>query len=155
MVKESAKNGLTINCKMSETMIVCKRDSPRCKLQIGDAQIKQVQGFTNLWSVIIEDWKYDTATKKRKRCIPKTKEILRNKKKLWLNIALIMCSKKPLYTTNAILSSKAFTTESIYLLKNVRACIVSRDSQTFKWINFVTEAVYLMRVLCKQGNNNI
>lgn len=46
-VKKS-ENGLNINCKKPEYMVVSKRNTPIWKLQIGDIKIKQVQSFKYL-----------------------------------------------------------------------------------------------------------
>lgn len=40
VVKESDKKGQSINCKKTECMVVSKRISPKCKLQIGNTKIK-------------------------------------------------------------------------------------------------------------------
>lgn len=41
-------------------MVVIKRDSPNCKLHIGDVKIKQLQKFCYLGNVITDDRKCNT-----------------------------------------------------------------------------------------------
>ena len=48
--KESKKKGLTIDCKKTECLVVSKKKSPKCRLHIGEAIIKQVEKFNYLGS---------------------------------------------------------------------------------------------------------
>lgn len=63
-VKKSKTKGLNINYKKNkkktEYFVVSKTNSPRCKLQIWDVKIKQVQKCIYLGSVIAGDRKWDT-----------------------------------------------------------------------------------------------
>ena len=65
VVEESKKKGLTINCKKTECMVVSKRESPACALNIGDNTIKQVQKFNYLGSLLTENGKCDEEIKKQ------------------------------------------------------------------------------------------
>ena len=59
VVVESKKKGLTINCKKTECLVVTKKKSPKCRLHIGEAIIKQVEKFNYLGSYSTENGKCD------------------------------------------------------------------------------------------------
>lgn len=65
-------------------MVACKRDNSRCELQIEDLRIKQVQRFNYQGSLITEDGKCDTETRryigKAKDTSQKLNKVLRYKK---------------------------------------------------------------------------
>ncbi len=82
VAEESRKKGLSINCKKTECMVVSKRRNPRRRLHIGDVEIKQVEKFNYLGSMLTEDGKCDTEVRRRiglaKEAYQKLDEILRD-----------------------------------------------------------------------------
>ena len=64
-VEQSKKEGLFINCKKTECIVVCKRERPRCRLKIGEIEIKQVRKFNYLGRIITEDGKCDGKIRRR------------------------------------------------------------------------------------------
>ena len=54
--EESAKKGLKINMKKTETMVVTKKkEVPKCTIKLGGEELKQVKRFKYLGSIITED----------------------------------------------------------------------------------------------------
>lgn len=45
LVNESNNKGITINRKKTESMVVSKRDRPKCVLHIGDVKTKQIHKY--------------------------------------------------------------------------------------------------------------
>ena len=85
VVEESAKRGLSINCKKTECMVVSKKlDVPDCQLTVGEREIKQVEKFSYLGSLITSDGRSDSEIKKRigmsKAIFEKMGKILKNRK---------------------------------------------------------------------------
>ena len=60
LVLESEKMGLAINCKKPYSLTVSRRKCPDCKLNVKDKEIKQVDSFTYLGSIITSDGRSDT-----------------------------------------------------------------------------------------------
>ena len=56
---------MTINCKKTECMVVSKRKSPRCELQIGDVTIQKTKKFNYLGSLITEDGRCNAEIRRR------------------------------------------------------------------------------------------
>ena len=67
VLEASEAKGLTINCKKkTEFRVVSKKSIiPKCKLQIGNYIIKQVQSFKYLGSTITADGKCDVEKRAR------------------------------------------------------------------------------------------
>ena len=66
IVEVSANNGLSINCKKTECMVISKeKTAKKCKISIGDTIIKQVERFNYLGSMITADGKCDLEIRKR------------------------------------------------------------------------------------------
>ena len=85
VVEESAERGLSINCKKTECMVVSKKlDVPDCQLTVGEREIKQVEKFSYLGSLITSDGRSDSEIKKRigmsKAIFEKMGKILKNRK---------------------------------------------------------------------------
>ena len=85
VVEESAKRGLSSNCKKTECMVVSKKlDVPDCQLTVGEREIKQVEKFSYLGSLITSDGRSDSEIKKRigmsKAIFEKMGKILKNRK---------------------------------------------------------------------------
>ena len=85
VVEESEKRGLSINCKKTECMVVSKKlDVPDCQLTVGEREIKQVEKFSYLGSLITSDGRSDSEIKKRigisKAIFEKMGKILKNRK---------------------------------------------------------------------------
>ena len=84
VVEQSKKKGLYINCKKTECMVVCKRERPRCRLKIGEFEIKQVGKYNYLGSIITEDGTCDTEIRRRigiaKEAFQKLSDILCDRK---------------------------------------------------------------------------
>ena len=83
VVSESdRKSRLSINCLKSECMVVSKKDSPSCELKVKDENIKQVDLFNYLGSVITADVRCIKEIKRRialaKAAFAKLETILRN-----------------------------------------------------------------------------
>ena len=57
--------GLAINCKTTYSSTVSRRKCPDCKLNVKDKEIKQVDGFTYLGSIITSDGRSETDIKCR------------------------------------------------------------------------------------------
>ena len=77
--RESEKRGLTINVKKSECMVIKKeKEKTQCKVKIGDEEIKRVEKFNYLGSLITSDGKCDTEIKKRIAMAKDTFEKLSN-----------------------------------------------------------------------------
>ena len=56
VVKESHKNGLELNCKKTEVMVVSRKaDTPKCKIFIDGTLLKQCESFKYLGSLISGD----------------------------------------------------------------------------------------------------
>ena len=77
--RESKKRGLTINVKKTECMVIKKeKEKTQCKVKIGDEEIKQVEKFNYLGSLITSDGKCDSEIKKRIAMAKDTFEKLSN-----------------------------------------------------------------------------
>lgn len=65
-VTESEKKGLQINIKKTECMVISKKNiTPKCSLNIKGEEIKNVEKFTYLGSLITSDGRSVTEIKKR------------------------------------------------------------------------------------------
>ncbi|XP_037794114.1 uncharacterized protein LOC119589587 [Penaeus monodon] len=85
VVEESAKKGLTINCKKTECLVVSKKTRrPDCRLYIGKDTIKQVSKFNYLGSIIAENGKCEDEIKRRigmaKDAFQKLRKVLKDRK---------------------------------------------------------------------------
>jgi len=85
VVEESAKKGLTINCKKTECLVVSKKTRrPDCRLHIGNNTIKQVSKFNYLGSIIAENGKCEDEIKRRigmaKDAFQKLRKVLKDRK---------------------------------------------------------------------------
>ena len=80
---ESAKRGLSINCKKTECMVVSKNlEVPDCKLTVGETVIKQVEKFSYLGSLITSDGRSDSDIERigmSKAIFEKMGKILKNR----------------------------------------------------------------------------
>ena len=65
VVLESEKMGLAINCTKTFSLTVSRRKCPDCKLNTKDKDIKQVDSFTYLGSIITSDGRSETDIKCR------------------------------------------------------------------------------------------
>lgn len=66
VIEESSKKGLTVNIKKTKCMTISKkRVIPRCKIQVGDEPIEQVNSFVYLGSTITSDGKCDAEIRRR------------------------------------------------------------------------------------------
>ena len=90
VVNASQEKGLTINCKKTESMVISKKESPRCDLSIGDAYIKQMQKFNYLESVITSDGRC-----KIKKRIAMANDTFQKLEKVLRNHKLAMETKMP------------------------------------------------------------
>ena len=57
--------GLAINCKKTYSLTVSRRKCPDCKLNVKDKEIKQVDSFTYLGSIITSEGRSETDIKCR------------------------------------------------------------------------------------------
>ena len=85
VVLESAKKGLCVNTKKTECMVVTKkRDIPTCNFWVHTTEIKQVNWFSYLGSLITADSRSDKEIKRRiamsRETFSKLKQILCNPK---------------------------------------------------------------------------
>ena len=55
VVLESKKMGMVINCNKTYSLTVSRRKCPDCKLNVKEKEIKQVDSFTYLGSIITSD----------------------------------------------------------------------------------------------------
>ena len=83
MVEESARKGLTVNKKKTETMVISKTSpSPSIGIFVNGEELKQVKQFNYLGSLITEDGRSEKEIKKRiaaaKRAFGNMKTILTN-----------------------------------------------------------------------------
>ena len=88
--RESKRRGLKINVKKTECRVIKKeKEKTQCKVKIGDEEIKQVEKFNYLGSLITSDGKCDADIKKRiamaKDTFEKLSNIFKNRK---LNIKI-------------------------------------------------------------------
>ena len=84
VVLESKKMGLAINCKKAYSLTVSRRKCPDCKLNVTDKEIKQVDTFTYLGSIITSDGRSETDIKCR----------IVMAKTAFTGIRNVLCSKK-------------------------------------------------------------
>ena len=84
VVLESEEMGLTINCKNTYSLTVSKRKCPVCKLNVKDKEIKQVDSFTYLGSIITSDGRSETDIKCR----------IGMAKSAFTGMRNVLCSKK-------------------------------------------------------------
>ena len=79
---ESAKWGLSINCKKTECMVVSKNlEVPDCQLTVGETVIKQVEKFSYLGSLATSDGRHDSGIRRigmSKAIFEKMGKILKN-----------------------------------------------------------------------------
>ena len=83
VVRESERNGMSLNCKKTECLVVSKKENPRCILKVKDQIIRQVSSFNYLGSLITDDARCVKEIKRRvalaKSTFLKLDNILRNR----------------------------------------------------------------------------
>src|SRR5688572_25068232 len=65
VAKASKRKGLSINIKKTECMVISKKISPKCELNLHGSKIKQVEKFSYLSSLITEDGRFGGEIKRR------------------------------------------------------------------------------------------
>uniref|UniRef100_A0AAQ6A1U7 ribonuclease H n=1 Tax=Amphiprion ocellaris TaxID=80972 RepID=A0AAQ6A1U7_AMPOC len=85
VVEESRKMGLSINIKKTESMVISKsKIHPRCNLNVEGNNIKQVEKFNYLGSLITDDGRCDAEIRRRigiaKETFHKMQSILKDRK---------------------------------------------------------------------------
>ena len=91
VVEASSRQGLTLNCKKTECMVVSKQTGVNCHLEIGNEKIKQVKSFKYLGSIITEDGKCEKEIKSR---IAMAKEAFQRLKPILVSGSLSLDTKK-------------------------------------------------------------
>ena len=77
--------GLAINCNKTYSLTVSRKKCPHCKLNVKDKEIKQIDSFTYLGSIITYDGRSETDIKCRIGMVKSGFRGMRN----------VLCSKKP------------------------------------------------------------
>src|SRR5688572_23803242 len=84
VAEASKRKGLSINIKKTKCMVISKKISPKCELNLDGSKIKQVEKFNYLGSLITEDGRCDGEIKRRialiKDAFQKLENILLNRK---------------------------------------------------------------------------
>ena len=91
-------------------MVVRRKDSPKCKLKIGDIKIKQVKKFSYLGCMLTEDENCDTEIQ---RCIGRAKDAFQKLSKVLTNRKMIIKTRKRVLDccvmTNFLYASECWT----------------------------------------------
>ena len=82
--RASEQNGLKININKTETLVVSKNEVPVCSIRAGDQNVKQVDSFKYLGSLITSDG----------RCIKEIKKRIAVAKTSFLNMKTLLCNLK-------------------------------------------------------------
>ena len=149
VVEESFENGLRVNIKKTETMVVTKKkEVPKCNITVDGQGIKQVQKFKYLGSIITEDAKCKSDIIKR---IHIAKSNFSTLKGILTNSKISLKTKINLIRTY-VWSSMLYGAESWTITKDMEAKINAAEMWFYRrmlkvsWTQRITNEEILNRV---------